>query len=545
MQTVTTPTIDPKLIKWFTALPANDQQAMLGDFAPNIANMLTSSRFAKYRRDPVGFGEQELGEAYTDDIKTVMESVRDNPVTIARSGNATGKTHAAARIAIWWYKTFPGGQVYTTAAPPERNLKTLLWGEINKVVINHPALFENDRPVSLGINDPADPQHFIQGVSIPMAGTPEQREAKFSGKHSPYLLFIVDEGDAVPVEVYKAIESSMSGGHARLLIMFNPRAEQGVVYQKERDKLANVVELSALDHPNVITGEDIIPGAVTRAKTVERFNKWTRALASGEQPDAECVEVPAFLVGCTAPREDGGEYPPLPAGQRKVEEPAFWYMVMARYPAQGENQLISRAWLDAARSRYDAYVAQFGAVPPKGVQPVIGLDVADMGRDWNRLALRYGGYVPPLLGWQGLDTDLTADEGAKYYQLYEARQANVDGTGVGAGVAPKMSRAGCNAQKVMVASSPTYATEMGEFYQLRDQLWWSVREWLRADPGAMLPADEELLEDLSAPKYEIKNGKIKVTDKDRLKAQLGRSPDKGDALGLTFAPEVEFSLGFA
>ena len=38
------------------------------------------------------------------------------------------------------------------------------------------------------------------------------REAKFSGKHAPYLLFILDEGDAIGDEVYRGIESCMSGG---------------------------------------------------------------------------------------------------------------------------------------------------------------------------------------------------------------------------------------------------------------------------------------------------------------------------------------------
>ena len=33
-----------------------------------------------------------FGERYTDDVVRVMESVRDNPVTIAKSANATGKS---------------------------------------------------------------------------------------------------------------------------------------------------------------------------------------------------------------------------------------------------------------------------------------------------------------------------------------------------------------------------------------------------------------------------------------------------------------------
>lgn len=34
-------------------------------------------------------------------------------------------------------------QVYTAAAPPESNLKKLLWGEIGSIVEKHPDLFKN------------------------------------------------------------------------------------------------------------------------------------------------------------------------------------------------------------------------------------------------------------------------------------------------------------------------------------------------------------------------------------------------------------------
>ena len=65
-----------------------------------ISNVLASRRsFAAYQADPVGFCEATFGETYTDDVKAMMESVRDNPVTIAKSANATGKTHGAARVA--------------------------------------------------------------------------------------------------------------------------------------------------------------------------------------------------------------------------------------------------------------------------------------------------------------------------------------------------------------------------------------------------------------------------------------------------------------
>jgi len=176
--------------------------------------------YEKYQDDPVGFCEEVLGETLTDDVKRLMESFRDNVITIAKSANAVGKTHAAGGLAAWGYKCFPNSQVYTAAAPPEANLKKILWSEIGHRVETHPEVFKNDKQMVLEVSRSA--KSFLLGVTIPTAGTETQREAKFSGKHAPYLFFIVDEGDAVPDEVYRGIESCISGGHVRVLIMFNP-----------------------------------------------------------------------------------------------------------------------------------------------------------------------------------------------------------------------------------------------------------------------------------------------------------------------------------
>lgn len=503
---------------------------------------LASEYAALYARDPVGFSRDVLGDTVTADVAEAMLSVRDNPVTIARSANGVGKTHGAARLAVWFFRCFPGAQVYTAAAPPEDNLKRLLWGEIGALVQRRPEAFADCTVGAMHIA--ASAQSFITGVAIPTSGTPAQREAKFSGKHAPYLLFIVDEGDAVPEEVYRGIESCMSGGHARLLVMFNPRHEAGILYRKERDRQARVVELSAFNHPNVTSGEDIYPGAVTRETTVRRLSEWSRPVLDGERVDAECFEVPEFLVGATAPRMDGGEYPPLAPGWRRITTPSLAYMTLGRYPAQGETALISRAWIDAARARWDAYVARNGERPPEFTAPVLGLDVAEFGVDANCLTARYGGFTARPRRWNGMDPDTTASRGAGYAVDLNSRVVNVDATGVGAGVAPAiLRRSGRQAVGVKVASSPTKraqqnGVDLGEFALLRDQLWWSVREWLRTDAGAMLPPDESLVEELATPTYDFRSGKIRVMDKDAMRALLKRSPDAADSLCLTFAPEL-------
>jgi hypothetical protein len=492
--------------------------------------------FSGYQNDPVGFGHEVLGETYTDEVKDMMESVRDNIVTVAKSANATGKTHGAARVAVWWFKCFPDSQVYTAAAPPESNLKKLLWGEIGSITEKHPELFKTEEKTSLHIQRSA--QSFLSGVTIPASGTSAQREAKFSGKHAPNLLFIIDEGDAVPDEVYKGIESCMTGGHARLLIMFNPRSEIGEPYRMERDGRASVVHLSAFAHPNVIDGNDVIAGAVTRETTVRRINQWCRPIVEGEPIDGECFELPKFLEGEIARDQGGKAYPSLRPGWYKIMDPAFSYMVLGRYPAQASTQLISREWIAKARSRWDDYVSQYGEVPPIGTFAIMGQDVGEFGSDSNVACFRYGGFVEQFVVWGGVDTVVTGDRAVTEYQNRDVLRANIDATGVGSGVAPHMQRV---ANPVKVASKPTQTTEMGEFYILRDQLWWACREWLRTDSGAMLPPDEMLCEELQTPTYEIQNGKIRVMKKDTMRELLKRSSDRADALCLTFYDGSFFS----
>ena len=57
----------------------------------------------------------------------------------------------------------------------------------------------------------------------------------------------------------------------------------------------------------------------------------------------------------------------------------------------------------------------------------------------------------------------------------------------------------------------------------------------------MGPPDEMLTEELLYPTYEVKDGKIKVMPKDTMRELLKRSPDRADALCLTFAPAGAFA----
>lgn len=375
--------------------------------------------FGRYRNDPAGFGIEQFGEFYTADQIRVAESVRDNPITIAESANATGKTFIAARIAIWWYKCHDYAQVYTAAAPPLENLQRLLWGEINSLTTRHEkTVFGEDRVNFLNIapnpgsqRKLSDPKSFITGVPIPMGGNPAQREAKFSGKHAKHLLFILDEGDAIPYEVYKGIESCLSGGVGRLLVMYNPRSDEGPISDFKK-RGVNVVRLSAFDHPNVITGEDRYPGAVTRNKTLHRINRWTRP-ADTEGADRMAsygrFTVPDFLVGVPFTDEETREpQPPIPPGERVIIEPEFAYMVLGVYPGHSRG-VIYDTWLDD----YDDALAH-GRTPTGNVTIAADYEPG-AGPVYWALDDGYVGRVDPQSG------EFTADSHPRVIALFQVK----------------------------------------------------------------------------------------------------------------------------
>jgi hypothetical protein len=67
----------------------------------------------------------------------------------------------------------------------------------------------------------------------------------------------------------------------------------------------------------------------------------------------------------------------------------------------------------------------------------------------------------------------------------------------------------------------------------RAEMWLEMAEWVKR--GGALPQVPELVAELTTPTYTFVNGRFALEEKDQVKKRLGRSPDLGDALALTFA----------
>jgi len=71
-----------------------DRLLILADAQLGIAG----EDYSKYQDNPVGFCEEILKETLTDDVKVLMESVRDNPITVAKSANANCEDRATVSL---------------------------------------------------------------------------------------------------------------------------------------------------------------------------------------------------------------------------------------------------------------------------------------------------------------------------------------------------------------------------------------------------------------------------------------------------------------
>lgn len=197
-------------------------------------------------------------------------------------------------------------------------------------------------------------------------------------------------------------------------------------------------------------------------------------------------------------------------------------------------QVIPTDWVKAAMKRWTERPR-----PDDLLMTSIGADVAYGGRDQFVIAPLYGGYwadsLIKLPGYKVPD-GLT---GASHVLAVHRHNAEVRIDFIGWGTAAyEHLRELVPTLPVNFGEATTYTDRTGRmrFANVRAAAYWNLREALNPDNHSQvcLPDDRELLIDLTAPKWELRTGKIYLEPKDDIKERIGRSPDCGDAVVLAF-----------
>jgi len=169
----------------------------------------------------------------------------------------------------------------------------------------------------------------------------------------------------------------------------------------------------------------------------------------------------------------------------------------------------------------------------------LGVDPARFGDDRTSICFRQGRKVHWIRSYEKRSTMEVA--GLVYKAIGEigADQAAIDVGGLGAGVYDRLEEllTNSNCHLVQVNSSNSPIDEV-KYKNKRAEMWGETKEWLETQP-ADIPDDDELQADLTQIKYAYdSSNRLVMEKKEDMKKRGLRSPDKADALGLTFAEPV-------
>lgn len=196
---------------------------------------------------------------------------------------------------------------------------------------------------------------------------------------------------------------------------------------------------------------------------------------------------------------------------------------------QAHNRLISTILIENAR-RNNVFI--------QNSPLIIGLDVARFGDDSTVFCFRRGRSCVRFETFKGLDNVEVANRATFYIKEYRPAKIFVDAGGVGAGVVDILNDRGFKkiVRPVMFGSK---ALAYERYHNRRSEMWDEVRSWLSMEQTVSIPDDETLCAELGAvaKKYDSQ-GRLQLEEKEEVKKKLGHSPDKADALALTFAEPV-------
>ncbi len=441
-------------------------------------------------------GDQFVKDMFAEDLQPyqteIMDSVHVNIRTAVKSCHDSGKSYTASRLAGQYLATHPDSIVLTTA-PTFRQVENVIWREIRGMY--HKAI----RP--LGGDEPLktrweySPNWYAIGIS-------SRDSNAIQGFHSKSgdILIIVDEGAGVSEDVYEGIEALLTSGNARLLVIGNPTALTGKFFRMFKDPTVKKISISCFD-----TGNFIANGI----KTLDDLKNF----------DYKKMVLPyPYLLNpswCHHKLFDWGE-----------DSPMFQSRVLGNFPEQDQNTLIPLNWLDAASTE------ERSEIVPKG-KVQYGHDIARYGDDTSPIHKRYGDWNCEPQVFRGEDTTMTAgravdalrDELGLYF---------IDITG-GLGAGPYDRLVELNYPTVYGLNMSSKATDPTQYINLRAELAWIVRDKFK-NGEIYIPDDDDLKAELSNIRYKLaSDGRRQIESKDEIKKRVKRSPDRADALFMSYA----------
>ena len=425
-------------------------------------------------------GPREWQEDINEVIRTHLENpqTRYQPLRIAvASGHGIGKSAEMGMLSNWAMSCFEGCKIVTTANT-ETQLRTKTAPEIGKWFRSSiTAHWFDVQSMSIKARDDGGVDAWRQDF-IPWS---QHNTEAFAGLHNKdrIIILMFDEASKIHDNVWEVAEGAMTDENTIIIFIVFGNPTQNVGRFRE---------------------------------CFRRFSKrWVK-----RQIDSRTVPGTnkAFLDQLV---EDHGE-----------DSDTVKKRVRGMFPSMSAKQFISTDDVDAAQKvhlRPDQF--HFAA-------KIIGVDPAWTGDDELVIYFRQGLYSKLLMKMAKNDNDvLVASHIARFEDELGADGVFIDG-GHGTGIYSAGVTMGRAWQLVWFSEKSADPGCLNK----RVEMWKNLRDWLKVG-GAIDPKDTVLYQDLIGPELLPRlDGKLQLESKEQMKERGIPSPNRADALALTFARPV-------
>lgn len=464
-------------------------------------------------------------------LAAMWYSVINNRKTGLTSGTGTGKTYCLARIVYWWLDCWENSTVHTSA-PKEKMLEVQLWSEMSQCFDKFKAIRPNAEWTHLRVRVDSKNQKYkeswIAQAFIAGVRANEESTTKAQGLHGDRMLIICEETPGMPWPTMNAFINTSTGDNNRILALGNPDSITDTLSMFIRsDSDCVSIRASSLDHPNIVLGREVIPGAVGIRSVLERKQTYG---------------------------EDNGFYKSRIRGIP---------------PEQAKDSLIRLEWLQKCWRNSDengnVRNPQFKAAQIDDSWNAAGVDVANSDEgDKGAVAYGKGNVLVHLVEFRCPNANHLAfnlifkpdklkergyqDYGIPTVDTYdiEENMIGIDTVGVGAGTINAFTDEGYNPVALQGGQDETLLPRgeqkpngdpgdpLFNFNSLRAQMYWLFAQDLMHGRVILdIPADvfKELCEEAVVPKYKNSLRTISIEAKEEIKKRMGgKSPNKLDAV---------------
>lgn len=507
------------------------------------ADDLSPSKFTTGEDRYVEFSGDFLDKELADTQKRLLRALAKHQRILIISGNGVGKSYGLAIGVVAFVATNVDSTSLGTSGSYSQFVDTM-WRPMKSMS----KTLRDDKGVPLKIFEGNQPKLELDDNWYFKVVSPRD-PGELEGRHASDALVVIEESDKeyITEDHFDSANSTITDASDRMVAIANPpKDESNVVYEKKRSDRWHVIQFSSFASHNVKVdlGEidrDRLPGLVDLPTIADDWEAWNNeswpnaeeAFEDGEYPGVDVLlgrleegEISREqLLEVLRPGADVARY----AHEHRDDLDTRWYRRRAGVIPPDDASSFRPFTVQQVEDAYDREPTRVSQAAQG-----IGYDVARDGGDFNVLGGKFADLADVVDRWKGVDHTVNERMVRQHVADWDAAVMSVDAQGEGSGVADHLMS---SAPEVVRFHSGEEAAEGDRFYDRWTEGLYKLGRFLR-DGGAI--NDDLLREELLCAArnvefderyYDSRDATVlKATPKDKVKEELGRSPDMLDAV---------------